>query len=150
MAIMQKAGEMIKEIMDISPEKYYFDELRPCMVNVAKNVKYDNVFTSAIELAMNHADGHAAKKQYSLLNEDLNPLSYVLLDSKSQYRKEKPYVSASDEEKAIVDELGDKISQLCMIIKYSKEPEESDIKEPRKRIGYDNNKKENAIGKRET
>jgi hypothetical protein len=75
----------------------------------------------------------------------MNPLTMVLLNSKSQYLKTKIYTTASTEEKALVEKLANELQQLLTICQFSKS--EKTVKEDkvRPRLGYDEETKQNKI-----
>jgi hypothetical protein len=131
--------------MEIMPEQYYFDKVKPLLDEMFGKIKFDPVLVSTIEEVINKANAHAVHKEYEEFVEDFNPLTMVLLDSKSQYLKTKIYTTASAEEKTLVEKLSNEIQQLITICKFSK-TEKIDKKEKvRPRLGYDEDLKQNIV-----
>lgn len=131
--------------LEIMPEDYYFDKVKPLLDEMFGKIKYDPVLVSTIEEVTNKANAHAVHKDYEALAEDMNPLTMVLLNSKSQYLKTKIYSTASTEEKALVEKLANELQQLLTICQFSKP--ELTVKEDkvRPRLGYDEETKQNII-----
>ena len=105
--------------LEIMPEDYYFDKLKPLLDTMYGKIKFDPVLVSTIEEVVNQANTYAVHKDYDALVESMNPLTLVLLNSKSQYLKTKTYNTASTEEKALVEKLADTLQQLLTICKFS-------------------------------
>lgn len=130
--------------LTILPENYYFDTMRPYMQKCMREAKYDEVLINELELIQNRADGHASRKEYSLLAEDFDQLATVLLSPKSGYRDTYEWKQATIEERTLIEDLGDKCQQLLTIAKCTKEPEHKDgAFQARERLGYNPEKKEN-------
>lgn len=131
--------------LEIMPEDYYFDKIKPILTEMLGKIKFDPVLVSTIEEVLNQANTHAVHKDYKELSESMNPLTLVLLNSKSQYLKTKLYNTASTEEKALVEKLANELQQLLTICQFSKQ--EQTVKEDkiRPRLGYDEEMKQNII-----
>lgn len=131
--------------LEIMPEQYYFDKVKPLLDEMFGKIKFDPVLVSTVEEVMNKANAYAVHKDYDNLVESMNPLTIVLLNSKSQYLKTKIYSTASTEEKALVEKLASELQQLLTICQFSKS--EKTVKEDkvRPRLGYDEETKQNKI-----
>lgn len=131
--------------LEIMPEQYYFDKVKPLLDEMFGKIKFDPVLVSTVEEVMNKANAYAVHKDYDNLVESMNPLTMVLLNSKSQYLKTKIYSTASTEEKALVEKLASELQQLLTICQFSKS--EKTVKEDkvRPRLGYDEETKQNKI-----
>ena len=131
--------------LEIMPEDYYFDKVKPLLDEIYGKIKFDPVLVSTVEEVMNKANTYAVHKNYEELSESMYPLSMVLLNSKSQYLKTKIYSTASTEEKDLVEKLAKELQQLLTICKFSKS--ENTIKEDiiRPRLGYDKDTQQNII-----
>lgn len=131
--------------LEIMPEQYYFDKIKPLLEEMLGKIKFDPVLVSTIEEVINQANTHAVHKNYDELVNAINPLTMVLLNSKSQYLKTKIYSTASTEEKALVEKLASELQQLLTICQFSKT--EKTVKEDkvRPRLGYDEDAKQNKV-----
>ena len=56
MALMNKLKDRVMDVMEITPEQYYSEELRPLLKKALSVIKYDDVFLKTVELALNKAD----------------------------------------------------------------------------------------------
>ena len=145
MALMNKLKDRVMDVMEITPEQYYSEELRPLLKKALSVIKYDDVFLKTVELALNKADSQSVNLDYDSLKETFSPISYILNNSKSQYMKEKRYLAATEEEKAVVNDISDKISQMFIILKCTPKPEKETGGMPEKqRLRYDETRKENV------
>lgn len=135
--------------LEIMPEQYYFDKVKPLLDEMFGKIKFDPVLVSTVEEVINKANTYAVHKDYENLVESMNPLTMVLLNSKSQYLKTKIYSTASTEEKALVERLANELQQLLTICQFSKS--EKTVKEDkiRPRLGYDEETKQNIISQDE-
>lgn len=136
-----------KELLEIMPEKFYFDTLRPCMIGIMKDVKFDLILLDTIEKTINEADGRAANKNYVDLAESFDVLTGVLLSPKSTYERSDSFIRATDKEKQSVRTLGKYIQDILTIIKFSKNSKvaNEETKKPRERLGYNSKLKENEL-----
>ena len=135
--------------LEIMPEQYYFDKIKPLLDTMYGKIKFDPVLISTIEEVINKANTHAVHKDYDALVESMNPLTLVLLNSKSQYLKTKIYSTASTEEKALVEKLADELQQLLTICKFSKPEKEVKEDKVKPRLGYNEETKQNIINPEE-
>lgn len=144
--LKEKVTETVNGLnpLEIMPEDFYFDTLRPHLKEMYAKVKFDYVLWKAIEKTINEADGFAANKKYDFLSESFDVLSSVLLNPKSQYMKTARFLHASEEDQASVKKLAEYLSDIIMIIKYSKTEETSEVQK-KERLGYDTAKKQNII-----
>lgn len=120
-------------LLNINAVSYYFDKLRPALLDFNKTYHTDRELNRTIVEVMNKADSAAAAKRYNELAE-----SYINLLSGVQdrsYMTAGPMRYGSDAEKKAVADLIDKFNDLSMILKYEKEPEAEDH-EVRDRINY--------------
>ena len=131
--------------LEIMPEQYYFDKIKPLLDTMYGKIKFDPVLVSTIEEVINQANTHAVHKDYDALVESMNPLTLVLLNSKSQYLKTKTYNTASAEEKDLVEKLANELQQLLTICKFSKTEVAVKENKIRPRLGYDEEKKQNKV-----
>ena len=131
--------------LEIMPEQYYFDKVKPLLDTMYGKIKFDPVLVSTIEEVINKANAHAVHKDYNALVESMNPLSMVLLNSKSQYLKTKIYSTASTEEKNLVEKLAKELQQLLTICQFSKTEQTIKKDKVRPRLGYDEQTKQNIL-----
>ena len=129
--------------LTIMPEDFYHNTLRKDFIEVLTKVKFDPILTATIEKTMNKADSSSINKQYSQLQEDLQPLATALLGK--TYQKSDDFIRADEDEKVIVRKLTKDVQDLLMIIKCTKEPEVKEKSFSRERLNYDSTKKENLI-----
>jgi len=120
-------------VLNINAVTYYFEKLRPALMDFNKTYHTDRELNRTIIEVMNRADSAAARNQYSLLAE-----SYVNLLSNIQdrsYFTQESIRFAPEEEKEAIKDLIVKFNDLSMILKYEKEeePEEPKIRE---RLNY--------------
>lgn len=134
--------------LTIMPEDFYHNTLRKDFIEVLSKVKFDPILVTTVEEVMNKADGSSVNKEYEQLSMDLQPLCVALLGK--TYQKSDEFIRADEEEKAIVRKLTKDIQDLLTIAKCTEEPEKEKEKSNRKRLGYDETKKENAITESET
>ena len=131
--------------LDIMPEDFYFDKVRPEMVEILSTIKFDPILLQTVEEVMNKADGSATKKDYATLQENFNPLSIVLLGNKSTYTKTDSFIRAEEEEKQLVKQFAKNIQELLTIITCTPKEKKEEKYEVRERLGYDEKAKENVI-----
>lgn len=129
--------------LEIMPEDFYHDTLRPELYEILSKVKFDPVLVLTVEETINKADYSSVNKKYRQLTEDLQPLATALLSK--NYQKSDSFIRADDEEKVIVRKVAKDIQDLLTIVKCTKEPEQKEEKLSRERLNYDKNKKENVI-----
>jgi hypothetical protein len=135
--------------MEIMPEDYYFDKVKPLLDTMLGKIKFDPVLVSTIEEVINKANTYAVHKDYEELAESMNPLTLVLLNSKSQYLKTNIYTTASTEEKSLVEKLANELQQLLTICQFSKTEKTEKENKIKPRLGYDEEKKQNVINPEE-
>lgn len=143
--LKERITSSVNSNLEIMPEQFYFDKLRPHMITLLKEVKFDIILTSTVENTMNRADGFASTEDYKNLAESFDVLAGVLLSPKSTYKKSDAYIRASQVERDIVDELSTYIQDILTIIRFSKKedkPKETVVKQ---RIGYNPETKQNII-----
>lgn len=131
--------------LEIMPEQFYLDTLRPHMIIMLGQVKYDDVLTLTLEETINKADGFAGNKQYKDLASSFDVLTGVLLDPRSQYFKNLKFIRADDKDKEMVRKLAKHIQDILTIIQYSKAEAKIDLSKPRKRLNYSDTAKENVM-----
>ena len=130
--------------LEIMPEDYYYNTLRPQMLEVLSTVSFDPILVDTVERTMNKADGSSANKQYRQLEEDLYQLSVVLLSSRS-YTRSDDFIRASEEEKKLIVKFSKDLQEILTIIACTKDPVKEAVKYTRERLSYDENQKENVI-----
>lgn len=135
--------ERITNQLNIMPEKFYFDTLRPTLYKVLEVIKFDPILVDTAEELMNKADGYAVHKEYNNLKTVLTPLSNVILGK--NYFKTDKYIRADEEEKTLVRKLSKDVQDILTILTCTEEPAKEKEKSPRQRIGYDSTRKENVI-----
>lgn len=135
--------ERISNQLNIMPEKFYFDTLRPSLHKVLEVIKFDPILVSTSEEVMNKADGYAVRKEYSNLKTVLVPLSNVILGK--NYFKTDAFVRADEEEKALVRKLSKDMQDILTILTCTEEPAKKEGKASRERLGYDSTRKENVV-----
>ena len=123
--------------LEITPEVYYFDKIKPLLDEMLGRIKFDPVLITTIEEVINKANTHAVHKDYDALVNSVSPLTMVLLNSKSQYLKTRIYTTASTEEKALVEKLAKELQQLLTICQFSKSDKAPKENKVRPRLGYD-------------
>lgn len=131
--------------LEIMPEDYYFDKVKPLLDTMYGKIKFDPVLVSTIEEVVNKANTYAVHKDYDALVESMNPLTLVLLSSKSQYLQTKTYSTASIEEKDLIKKLSDELQQLLTICKFSKSEKAVKKDKVKPRLGYDEETKQNRV-----
>ena len=120
-------------LLNIDAVKYYFENLRPSLMDFNKTYHTDRELNRTIVEVINRADSAAAAKKYNDLAESyINLLSGV---NDRSYMTAGPMRYGSDEEKKAVNDLIDKFNDLSMILKYEKEPEPEEHK-IRERLNY--------------
>lgn len=135
-----------KDVLNIMPETFYTDTLKPAMDEVLLKCKYDEELLRTVDKAMNTANSAVARKDYHELAESFDVLVSVL--NNSGYLNGKLYAKAKESEKEMIAKMLQNISDLLVIIKFTK-PEEKEEAKPRERIGYDAKTKENKIKEKE-
>lgn len=135
-------------ILEIMPEDYYFDTLKPLMDDMYMNCRYDGELTRTLEKLTNDANQYAVTKDYEKLGESFDVILKVITDK--GYQKSNLYVRASQEEKNMVQEFNKSVQELLMIIKCTKSEPIIDKLETRQRIGYNSLTGANEILKSET
>lgn len=138
-----RINESINDALNIMPEKYYADTLRPDLENVLANVKFDPILIRTVEETLNKADTNSVKKEYELLQEDLAPLATAIL--RDSYMRSDDFIRADESEKQIVRKLAKDVQSLLTIIACTKAPEKKEKKFSKKRVGYDETRKENLV-----
>ena len=119
--------------MNIDAIKYYFDNLRPALLEFNKTYHTDRELNRTIVEVMNRADSAAVAKHYRDLEESYENLLAGV--NNRNYMITGPMRNGSDEEKKAVTALIEKFNDLSMILKYEKEPEEAEH-EVRERLNY--------------
>lgn len=144
MALRERITET-RDLLEIMPDKFYFDTLRPHMKEMWANVKFDPILTDTIEKTLNEADGHAGNKRYQDLAVAFNVLTGVLVDPKSTYQRSDSFIRATESDKESVRVLTKHIQDLLAIIKCTKVEPKTEVIEKRERLGYDVSRKENIL-----
>lgn len=120
-------------LLDINSKDYWFDKLRPALLEFNKTYHTDRELNRTIVEVMNKVDSMICREEYMYIPDSyMNLLSCV--QSKG-YMISGPMRYGSDEEKKKVLELIDKFSDFSMILKYEKVPEEEEH-EKKDRINY--------------
>ena len=135
--------ERISNQLNIMPEDFYFDTLRPTLQKVLAVIKFDPILIDTAEEVMNKADGYAVGTKYNSLKTVLTPLSNVVLGK--NYYKTDSYIRADEEEKTLVRKLTKDIQDMLTILTCTEEPAEKEGKAPRQRLNYDSTRKENVV-----
>lgn len=135
--------EKISNQLNIMPENFYFDTLRPELQKVLEIIKFDPILVDTAEEVINKADGYAVRKEYNGLKTVLVPLSNVILGK--SYSKTDKFIRAEEEEKALVRKLSKDIQDMLTILTCTEEPAKEEEKTPRQRLNYDSTRKENIV-----
>lgn len=133
----------LNNALNIMPEKFYTDTLRPDLNDVLANVKFDPILIRTVEETINKADESSVKKEYELLKEDLTPLATAILSN--TYQRSDEFIRADEAEKQIVRKLAKDIQSILTIIACTESPVKEEKKISRQRLGYDSGRKENLI-----
>ena len=125
MALSQEEARKLNQqqngLLDVNAKQYYFDKLRPILLEFNKTYHTDRELNRTITEVINKADSAAVAEQYGLLGESYSSL-LSCVQSKG-YMTVGPMRYGSDEEKKAVNTLIEKFNDLSMILKYEKEPE---------------------------
>lgn len=136
-------NESLNDALNIMPEKFYTDTLRPDLQNVLANITFDPVLVKTVEETLNKADANSIKKEYELLKEDLTPLATAIL--RDSYVRSDDFIRADESEKQIVRKLAKDIQSILTIITCTKSSEKEEKKFSKQRVGYDETRKENLV-----
>ena len=120
-------------VLNIDAVKYYFEKLRPALMEFNKTYHTDRELNRTIVEVINRADSAAAEKRYIDLAESYTNLLSGVQDR--SYMTAGPMRYGSEDEKKAVNALIDKFNDLSMILKYEKEPEPTEHK-IRERLNY--------------
>lgn len=143
--IRERIVNNAKNLLDIMPDKFYFETLRPYMKDMWATVKFDPILTETLEKTMNQADGAAANNNYPILADSFDVLSGVLLDSKSTYQRSDSFIRANETDKEAVRELAKHIQDILTIIKCTPIEQKEKATAKKERLGYDLDKRENVL-----
>ena len=135
--------ERITNQLNIMPENFYLDTLRPTLQKVLETIHFDPILVDTAEEVMNKADGYAVGKKYNNLKTVLTPLSNVVMGK--NYYKTDSYIRADEDEKVLVRKLSKDLQDMLTILTCTEEPAEKETKTPRQRVGYDSSRKENVV-----
>lgn len=141
--LSNKVNSGLSDALNIMPEKFYTDTLRPDLNEVLAKVKFDPILVKTVEETINKADGNSFKKEYALLKDDLTPLASVILSN--NYQHSDGFIRADEPEKQIVRKLAKDMQDMLTIIACTEIPKKEEKPFSRQRIGYDETKKENLI-----
>lgn len=136
-------NEKISNPLNIMPEDFYNDKLRPVLYDILANVTFDPILLRTVEETINKADGSSINKDYDKLEEDLMPLSTAILGK--NYMKTDDFIRADENEKSLVKKLATDIQDLLTIIKCTEKAPKKDNTLKTKRYGYDDSRKENIV-----
>lgn len=128
--------------LEIMPEQYYLDTLKPCMDKIYMKCKYDEELLRSIEKATNAANQHAIRKEYAELQEDFLVLYKVLTNA--GYINGKVWSKASQSEKDMVQEFVKLMEDFFLILKVTSPEPKQETAQKRERIGYDPNTHQNG------
>lgn len=128
-----------KNLLEVDTHVYYFNKLRPLMVDIMIHCKTDLELLRTIDKAMNAADSLCIRKEYKELGEALVVLNTGITD--------KNYFNgimskAPEKEKEMVRDLIQKIQDLQLIIKCEPEVPKEDKKQ-KDRLDYNSPNGEN-------
>ena len=107
-------------ILDITAYDYYFDKIRPEIVDFNKNYHSDLELNTCFLEIMNHADGFMAKKRYTEFLEAFSPM-IITTEAKDYYKKHMS--DATDEEKKALENIKEKYENIRLIIMSDTKPE---------------------------
>lgn len=120
-------------LLDINAREYYFNKLKPALLNFNKTYHSDRELNRTIGEVINRADTAVVNGKYRDLEESYANLLSGVQDH--SYFTAGPMRYGTDEEKQAVKDLISKFNDLSMILKYEQDeiPEEHLIRE---RLNY--------------
>lgn len=119
-------------ILDIDTETYYFDKLRPYIMEMMLTCKTDQELYRTLDKVVNAVDSLCARKQYKRIIDELEVLN-VAINDRNYFNG--PMKRAPESEKEMVRQLISKISDFMMIIKC--EPDDVVVEpKPKERLDY--------------
>lgn len=126
------AASKKENLLEISAADFYFETMRPYLQEMLLKCRTDGELIRTIEKVVNAADSFCARKDFSMLAQSFDTLETGITD--------KAYFNgvmkkAPEEERQMVRNLIEKISDLRMIIQCE-QPSEDDEPKKRERIGY--------------
>lgn len=137
MALNQDESKNIQReqngLLNIDAVKYYFDNLRPALIDFNTNYHTDRELNRTIIEVMNRADSAAAEKRFRDLEESYENLFSGITDR--NYMISGPMRYGSDTEKQAVASLIDKFNDFSMILKYE-QPVAKEEHPIRERLNY--------------
>lgn len=137
MALSQNESKNIQReqsgLLDINANKYYFETLRPALIEFNKTYHTDRELNRTIVEVMNKADSAAMDQRINDLAESYeNLLSCV---NSKNYMISGPMRYGTEAEKSAVKDLVDKFNDLTMILKYEK-PSVKENQPIKERLNY--------------
>lgn len=143
-------NEFLKQVnkgMDITPEEFFPQIKEHVEKGIFNVIQYDVQLKKKLEAYLNSMTGIIVDGKYEEgieLNQDFSEK----LTSRF-YRENNMYINASEAEKKYIDELVNKLNEFTMIFQCTDVPVKPEVESRYKRVGYDEEKKENVDAKKE-
>lgn len=125
-----------KNLLEIGAEQFYFDKLRPYMVDMQLKCKTDEILNRSIDKVINSCDSLCINKNYNDMLDVLDIIMIPIMDK--NYFEIGAMKRATENEKNIIRELITKIQDLKLILKYEEVPSKEE-KQPKERLDYSPN-----------
>ena len=134
MAIAIPPEEVKKEgLLEINTNQFYFEKMRPFLNDILLKCKTDGELIRTIEKVINAADSFCVKEDYINFMASFDVLEKSITD-KNYFNG--PMKKGTEEEKTMVRDLIQKISDLRLIVACEKPSDPKEVK-TKDRLNYD-------------